>query len=208
MNKNFTSRASFLSPVVLSFRTGLPGQITYGVGGRKPYTLAGKYWPAETKANLLVLVGQKYCACSHRGSKSQAVLMLIAKKNRKLGGFCLNFSGQEPGPRPTWRMQPREMSFLRFPPPGSSSCSGEGSTAIETWCGAGIFSIFLSSIFISVHASAPHRILLIALKGKHLLGGTELSRLSMVTAGVCDYLMGLADYEKACFTVGFLRGEK
>lgn len=73
--------------------------------------------------------------------------------------------------------------------------------------GRDIFSVFLFSIFFSVHASSPHCILLILLKGKHLLGGTDLSRLSMVTAGICDYLMGLADYEKACFTVGFLRKE-
>lgn len=35
-----------------------------------------------------------------------------------------------------------------------------------------------------------------------------MSRLSSVTAGICDYLMGLADYEKACFTVGFPRKGK
>lgn len=64
------------------------------------------------------------------------------------------------------------------------------------------------SIFISVHASIPHHILLILLKGKHLFQGTDLSRLSSVTAGICDYLMGLADYEKACFTVGFPRKGK
>lgn len=55
-----------------------------GVGVKEPYTLVGKYWPAETKANLLVLVGQRYHACSHRGSKSQAITTPIAK-NRKLG---------------------------------------------------------------------------------------------------------------------------
>lgn len=71
-----------------------------------------------------------------------------------------------------------------------------------------IFSIFLFSIFISVCASSPHHMLLLLLRQKHLLRGTDLSRLSMVTAGICDYLMGLADYEKACFTVGFLRKEK
>lgn len=76
-------------------------------------------------------------------------------------------------------------------------------------CQAGIFSLAsFFSIFISVHASIPHRILLILLKGKHLFQGTDLGRLSTVTAGICDYLMGLADYEKACFTVGFLRKEK
>lgn len=30
----------------------------------------------------------------------------------------------------------------------------------------------------------------------------------MATAGISDYLMGLADYEKAGFTVGFLRKAK
>lgn len=68
--------------------------------------------------------------------------------------------------------------------------------------GRDIFSVFLFSAFISVSASSPHCVLLILLKGKHLLGGTDLSRPSKVTAGICDYLMGLADYEKACLRWG------
>lgn len=74
--------------------------------------------------------------------------------------------------------------------------------------GRDIFFVFLFSTFTSVCASSSHCTLLILLKGNHLLRGTDLSQLSMVTAGICDCLMGLADYEKPCFTVGFLRKEK
>lgn len=75
-------------------------------------------------------------------------------------------------------------------------CSGIG-TVTETCCQEGVFSVFLFSTFISIGASSPHRVLLILLKGKHFLRGTDLSHPSKVTAGICDYLMGLADYEKA-----------
>lgn len=53
-----------------------------------------------TKANLFVLVGQKYHACSHRGSKSQALTMSVAKKNRKLGSLAWTSPGWNPAPDP------------------------------------------------------------------------------------------------------------
>lgn len=71
-----------------------------------------------------------------------------------------------------------------------------------------IFSVFLFFIFNLCLCIQSSPYTAVIAEGKAFTGGTDLSQLSMVTAGICDYLMGLADYEKACFTVGFLRKEE
>lgn len=99
----------------------------------------------------------------------------------------------EPDPRPVWLMQPQQGSFFTFPPP-CSSCSGM-STVTETCCQEGIF-LCVPFLHLYLHQCIQPS-LLILLKGKHFLRGTDLSRPSKVAAGIYDYLMGLADYEKA-----------
>lgn len=127
--------------------------------------------------------------------------MSIAKKNRKLGSSTWTSAG--------WNLAP-DLHGLCSPSKGvfscchllvPLSCSGMG-TATDACCQEGIFSMCSFFLPISVSASSPHCVLLILLKGKHFLGGTDLSRPSKVTAGICDYLMGLADYEKACLLLG------
>lgn len=122
------------------------------------------------------------------------------QKEQQTGEISLNFSGLGCDPTTVWITQPsKSVSSV----PSFSFCLfWRGHCLWDILAGTDILSVFLNSIFISVHASIPRPILLILLKGKHFLQDTDLSQLSMVTAGICDNLMGLADYEKACFTVG------
>lgn len=55
---------------------------------------------------------------------------------------------------------------------------------------------------ISVSASSPHCVLLILLEGEAFSWRHWFEFPSKVTAGIFDYLMGLADYEKACLLWG------
>lgn len=128
------------------------------------------------------------------------------QKEKQTGEISLNFSGWDVAPEPFGLHCPaREFPQI---PNFSFSLFWRSHCHWDILAGTDIFSVFLNSIFISFHASIPRPILLILLKGKHFFQDTDLSQLSMVTAGICDYLMGLADYEKACFTVGVLRKEK
>lgn len=152
-------------------------------------------------------MGQRYQTSSHRNSKSQT-----NSKNGHCQKRIANWGDQlellwaGTWPQNCLNYAAQQGSFLKFPA-FPFPCSG-GVIATGTSWQAQIFYVFFNSIFISLHASIPCPVLLILLKGKHFFQGTDLSQLSMVTAGICDYLMGLADYEKACFTVGFLRKEK
>lgn len=144
-------------------------------------------------------MGQSYHACSHRGSKSQAITMPTAKKKRKLGSSPRTSAGWSLAPDPPGLCSPSKgvssRSHLLVP----LSCSGMG-TVTEICCQEGIF-LCVPFLRLYLHQCIQSS-LLILLKGKHFLRGTDLSRPSKVAAGICDYLMGLADYEKACLLWG------
>lgn len=151
-------------------------------------------------------MGQRYHACSYRGSKSQLITMPFAKKKRKLGSSTWTSAGWNLAPDPPGLCNPSKgvssCSHVLVP----LSCSGMG-TVTDTRCQKGVFSLCAFSLPLS---SPVHPVLTMyadITEGEAFPWGTDLSRPSKVAAGISDYLMGLADYEKA-FAVGFLRKGK
>lgn len=108
----------------------------------------------------------------------------------------------EPGPRTAWLYAAPAREFPHIPTSLFLFLVLEWALSLRQVVRKGYFSVFLFSTFISVSASSPHSVLLILLKGNHFLRGTDLSRPSKIAVGICDYLMGLVDYEKACLLWG------
>lgn len=129
--------------------------------------------------------------------KSQVITMPFAKKKRKLGSSTWTSVGSNAAPDPPGFCSPSKGVSFTFLCPCSPFFCWNGHCHSHTLSGRDIFSVFLLSAFISFGASSPHRVLLILLKGKHWFESA-----SKVAAGICDYLMGLVDYEKACLLWG------
>lgn len=148
-------------------------------------------------------MGQRYHARSHWGLKIPSDNDVYCQEEKETGKLHLTSVGWNlPGPRPAWLMQPQQGSFLMFPPPCSSFLFWKGHCHWHMLSGRDIFYVSLFSAL----SPSVHPVLTVycwyCLKGKHFLGGTDLSSPSKVTAGIFDYLMGLADYEKACLLWG------
>lgn len=126
----------------------------------------------------------------------------LCQEEKEIRELHLDFCRLEPGPRPARLMQPQQGSFFMF-----LFLVLEWALSLTHVVRKGYF---LCVLFLCLYLRRCIQSSLCTAdiaEGEAFSWGTDLSRPSKVAAGISDYLMGLADYEKA-FAVGFLRKGK
>lgn len=125
--------------VILSFRTGLPGQIIYGGGGKGALYPCWEILASWNKGKPIGSGGAGVACLLPQRLKIPSDNNAHCQEEQEIGELGLNFSGLDPGPRRAWLMQPQQGSFLRFPPPCSSSLFWKGQCHWDMLPGRDIF---------------------------------------------------------------------
>lgn len=169
----------------------------YGGRVKELYTLQQT---AETKANIFILVGQRYHAWSHRGLKSQVITMPIAKKKRKLGTALGTSAGWNLQNCMAYAAPARE--FPHVPTSLFLFLVLEWALSLTHVVRKGYFLCFPFLCLYRCHCIQSSLCAADIAEVEAFSWRHWFERLSKVTAGICDYLMGLADYEKLCLLWG------